>query len=130
MIAIPLLVFAAVLVAAILGHGFSCFTGFRGGKSVATGAGGFAVLFPLGMLIALAVWLATLGLSRFVSLASILAAASLPVSALLFRSPAPLLAAAAATSLFVIVRHRANIGRLLAGTESRVGGAKPAAGAR
>lgn len=118
------------LIAAILGHGFSCFTGFRGGKSVATGAGGFAVLFPLGMLIALAVWLATLGLSRFVSLASILAAASLPASALLLGSPAPLLSAALATSLFVIIRHRANIGRLLAGTESRVGGAKPAPGPR
>jgi glycerol-3-phosphate acyltransferase PlsY len=118
------------LIAAMLGHGFSCFTGFRGGKSVATGAGGFAVLFPLGMLIALGVWLVTLGLSRFVSLASILAAASLPVSAVALRSPMPLLGAAIVTSLFVIIRHRANIGRLLAGTESRVGAAKPAAGSR
>lgn len=118
------------LIAAMLGHGFSCFTGFRGGKSVATGAGGFAVLFPLGMLIALVVWLLTLGLSRFVSLASILAAASLPVSAFALRSPVPLLGAAIVTSLFVIIRHRANIGRLLAGTESRVGAAKPAGDSR
>jgi len=111
----------AGLVGTILGHSFSCFTGFRGGKSVATGAGGFVVLFPVGMLIALVVWLSTLGLSRYVSLASMLGAVSLPVAAVLLHEPPVLIVASVVITLFVIVRHRANVSRLLAGTESKVG---------
>lgn len=114
------------LVAAILGHSFSCFTGFRGGKSVATAAGGFLVIFPLGMLVALAIWGAAVGITRYVSLGSILAAASLPVTSVLRREPMLLTVVAAAIGLFVILRHRANISRLLAGTESKIG-RKPAA---
>lgn len=109
------------LVAAVLGHSFSCFTGFRGGKSVATGAGGIAVLFPLGGAIALGVWLLTLGISRMVSLASIVGAASLPIAAFLLQRSPLLLGMTAAISLFVILRHRTNISRILAGTESRIG---------
>jgi len=109
------------LVAATLGHGFSCFTGFRGGKSVATAGGGFAVLFPAGIGIALVVFLATVGLSRYISLGSCLAAASLPVAAIFLHQPALLVVSAAVVGLFVIVRHRANISRLLAGTESKIG---------
>jgi glycerol-3-phosphate acyltransferase PlsY len=116
----------AGLVGTILGHSFSCFTGFRGGKSVATGAGGFAVLFPFGMLIGFVVWLGTLGLSRYVSLASMLGAISLPITAVLRHEPPVLTIAASLISLFVIHRHRANIARLVAGTESKVG-RKPAA---
>ena len=116
----------AGLIGAVLGHSFSCFTGFRGGKSVATGAGGFAVLFPLGMLIALGVWLLTLAVSRYVSLASMLGSASLPVTALLLGQPTSLVIASAGVALFVILRHRANISRLLAGTESKVGKKKAA----
>jgi glycerol-3-phosphate acyltransferase PlsY len=116
----------AGLVGTILGHSFSCFTGFRGGKSVATGAGGFAVLFPVGMLIALVVWLTTLGLSRYVSLASMVGAVSLPIAAVLLHEPPALIIASIIITLFVILRHRANIARLIAGTESKVGG-KPAA---
>ena len=109
------------LVAAILGHSFSCFTQFRGGKSVATGAGGFAVLFPLGMLITFGVWLATLALTRYVSLASILGAIALPLAAVVLRQSTLLVSVSAIIGLFVILRHRANISRLLAGTESKVG---------
>jgi len=111
----------AGLVGAILGHSFSCFTGFRGGKSVATGAGGFIVLFPPGALIALVVWGATALLFRYVSLASMLAAASLPLSAyFLHRSPV-LIGVSVAVAVFVVIRHRTNITRLLAGTEGRLG---------
>lgn len=109
------------LVAAILGHSFSCFTGFRGGKSVATGAGGFTVLFPLGMLIAFAVWLATVGLTRYVSLASMLGAVALVIAAVVLGKSTVLVSVSAVIALFVILRHRANISRLLAGTESKVG---------
>ena len=109
------------LVAAVLGHSFSCFTGFKGGKGVATGAGGFLVLFPTGALIALGVWGLTTALTRFVSLASMLGALSLPVTALLLHRSAVLVAVSVVIALFVIVRHRANISRLLAGTEAKIG---------
>ncbi len=111
----------AGLVAAVLGHSFSCFTGFRGGKSVATGAGGFLMVFPLGMGIAFVVFMLTLALTRYVSLGSMLGAIALPVSALLLGQPLLLVVISAVTALFVILRHRTNITRLLAGTESKVG---------
>ena len=109
----------AGLVGAMLGHSFSCFTGFRGGKGVATAAGGCLVLMPLGALVAAAVWVATFYASRYVSLASILSAVALPITVFLQGQPKPLLVFSSLASLFVIVRHRANITRLVNGTESR-----------
>lgn len=107
-------------VAAILGHSFSCFTGFRGGKSVATAAGGFTVLFPVGMGIALAVFLLTLATSRYVSLASMAGGVAVAVSAFALRQSLLVAGVAVGAALFVILRHRANLARLLAGTEPRV----------
>lgn len=109
------------VVAAIVGHSFSCFTGFRGGKSVATGAGGFFLVFPIGMTIALAIFLLTLLLTRFVSLGSLLGAISLPITAVVLQRPTVLISVTAVIALFVILRHRTNISRLLAGTESKIG---------
>ena len=109
------------LIAAILGHSFSCFTGFKGGKSVATGAGGFLVLFPLGMGIGFAIFALTLAISRYISLASMLAAVSLPFTAFAFDQPSPVISISAMIAAFVIYRHRANIARIRAGTESKVG---------
>jgi glycerol-3-phosphate acyltransferase PlsY len=109
------------LVAAILGHSFSCFTGFKGGKSVATGAGGFVVLFPLGIGIALVVFGLTLAFSRYVSLASIMGAASLPFAAFAFKQPSPVISLSAMVAAFVIYRHRTNLARIRAGTESKIG---------
>ncbi len=113
------------LVAAIVGHSFSCFTGFKGGKSVATAAGGFAVLFPSGAAIALGVFGLTLAIFRFVSLSSMLAAVSLVIAAVVLGRSVPVVVVTAAIAGFVILRHRANISRLLAGTESRVGSKTP-----
>lgn len=113
------------LVFAILGHSFSCFTKFRGGKGVATAAGGFAVLFPLGALTAAVVWGLTVAITRYVSLASMLAGVALTIAAAVLHAPALILGASAAVMIFVIIRHRTNITRLLAGTESKVG-QKPA----
>lgn len=115
----------AGLVAAILGHSFSCFTGFKGGKSVATGAGGFLVLFPVGMLVGFGVFGTAVGLSRMISLGSMLGAAALPITAVILQSSTLLVSVAAVVALFVILRHRANISRILAGTESKIG--RPAA---
>ncbi len=110
------------LACALVGHSFSCFTKFRGGKGVATGAGGFLVLLPVPTLISAGVWLGVYFLTRYVSLASICSAAALPLAALVLGGKPPLLTeAAAAVGIFVIVRHRANIARLLAGTESKGG---------
>lgn len=107
------------LAAAMLGHCFSCFTRFKGGKGVATGAGGFLVLLPLPTLISAIVWIAAYFLWRYVSLASILSAVTMPVAAVLLGFNWILVAVATAVCAFVIIRHRANIGRLIAGTESR-----------
>lgn len=109
------------LVAAIVGHSFSCFTRFKGGKSVATGAGGFLVLFPLGMGIGFVIFGLALGGSRYVSLASMLAAASLPFAAFAFKQPSPVISMSAMVAAFVIYRHRANLARIRAGTESKIG---------
>ncbi|MFA6288416.1 MAG: glycerol-3-phosphate 1-O-acyltransferase PlsY [Opitutaceae bacterium] len=104
---------------AVIGHSFSCFTRFKGGKGVATSAGGFVVLMPVVTLIALGVWLVTFFASRYVSLASILAAAAIPVAAFFLKEPKPVLVLAVVIGVFVIVLHRANIGRLLKGTENK-----------
>lgn len=114
-----LLVGVAGLVGALLGHSFSCFTKFKGGKGVATGAGGFLVLAPLATLIGGAVWIVTFYSSRYVSLASILAAVALPIAAFFLGLPTAVTVIAAIVALFVVIRHRANISRLLAGTESK-----------
>jgi len=107
------------LLCAVLGHSFSCFTRFKGGKGVATSAGGFVVLMPVVTLIALAVWLATFYTSRYVSLASILAAVAMPVAAFLLKAPTLVVILAGVIGAFVIFLHRANIKRLLNGTENR-----------
>ncbi len=109
----------AGLIGALLGHSFSVFTQFRGGKGVASGAGGFLMLAPAVALSAVAVWVIVFYLSRYVSLASILAALTLPVAALGFGSPAIITVFGLIVAAFVIVRHRANISRLMEGTESR-----------
>jgi glycerol-3-phosphate acyltransferase PlsY len=112
----------AGIIGAILGHSFSCFIKFRGGKGVATAAGGFLVLLPIETLIAGAVWIITFYTSRYVSLASILAAVALPVATLFllhWQEVPELLGLSAIVALFVILRHRANIVRLLNGTENK-----------
>jgi glycerol-3-phosphate acyltransferase PlsY len=107
------------LIAALVGHSFSCFTRFRGGKGVATGTGGLLVLLPGSTLIAALVWVVAFYATGYVSLASILAAVTLPSAAYLFGNRQMLVVAAIAISLFVIGRHRANIGRLISGTENK-----------
>lgn len=115
----------AGLVGALLGHSFSCFTKFRGGKGAATGAGGFIVLMPIPTLIGGAVWVAMFYAFRYVSLASMVAAVSLPFSAWALGRSGLLVGAAVAIAIFVIYRHRENCRRLLNGTENRFVKKKP-----
>jgi acyl phosphate:glycerol-3-phosphate acyltransferase len=107
------------LVAAVLGHTFSIFTRFKGGKGVATTSGGLLVLMPVPILIGVAVWFITFFASRYVSLASILAAVVVPAVAWAFGIPLILKIVVTLLGGLVIVRHHANIRRLLAGTEHR-----------
>jgi glycerol-3-phosphate acyltransferase PlsY len=104
---------------ALLGHSFSCFTRFKGGKGVATGAGGFLVLLQIPTLIGAVVWVVTFYASHYVSLASILAAVAVPTAAVSFGYPAIVNVIAVAVCGFVIVRHRTNIARLCKGTEHK-----------
>lgn len=110
---------------ALAGHSYSCFTRFRGGKGVATAAGGLLVLMPLSVAVAGAVWVIVFYASRFVSLASILAASSLPLVAALLHRGTVAVVVTALIALFVVVRHRSNIARLLSGTENRFERKKP-----
>lgn len=113
--------------AAILGHVFSIYMGFRGGKGVATGAGVFLALSPVAVGIAIGAWLLVLFASRIVSLASIVAA-TVMVVAMAFTEPrVEVLFLGVATASFVIFAHRANLGRLLRGEEHRFGRPRVAA---
>jgi acyl phosphate:glycerol-3-phosphate acyltransferase len=103
--------------AAIVGHIFSVFVGFRGGKGVATGAGVFLALAPLAVLAGLVVWIGLVALTGYVSLASIAAAALLPPAVLLTRGADPVFWLAVGIGSFVIFAHRANIRRLIRGEE-------------
>lgn len=116
------------VVAAVVGHSFSAFTGFKGGKGVATAAGGLVVLMPVACLIAGGVWVLTFFATRYVSLGSILAAAAIIVAAWVMSYHVAIATVATVLASFVIIRHHANIRRLLNGTESRFGkAAAPAA---
>jgi glycerol-3-phosphate acyltransferase PlsY len=107
------------VIAAVLGHSFSMFTKFKGGKGVATAAGGLVVLIPMASLIGGAVWVLTFFITRYVSLGSVLAALAVPGASWLLKNPLPLNLVATALGLFVVIRHRENIKRLLNGTESK-----------
>ncbi|MCP5525287.1 MAG: glycerol-3-phosphate 1-O-acyltransferase PlsY [Verrucomicrobiales bacterium] len=114
-------------VAAILGHNFTCWLRFKGGKGIATSAGVLLVLMPKALGICFVVWALVFGGSRIVSLASITAAFVLPFAVWLLGRERPVIVVAVALGALAIYRHRANIQRLLQGTEPRLG-AKPAAG--
>lgn len=107
---------------AVLGHVFSPFVRFRGGKGVATAAGVFVALAPWCVLVALAVWAIVLKLSGYVSLSSMVAGVAFAASApLIYPDSRATWAAAAVTAVFIVFTHRANLRRLIAGTENRFG---------
>lgn len=105
----------------IFGHNWSLFLNFTGGRGVATGAGVFFALAPKVLIITSLIWVGIIALTRYVSLASILGAASVPILMLLFRESAILTLFGLIAAIFVIYRHRPNINRLLAGTEYKFG---------
>lgn len=108
-------------VAAILGHNFTCWLRFKGGKGIATSAGVLLVLMPKALGVCLTIWLIVLALRRIVSLASIVAAVALPFAVWFFGRSGALILVAVGLAALAIYRHRSNIQRLLNGTELRMG---------
>lgn len=114
-------VIAAAAIAVLLGHIFPVWLGFKGGKGVATGVGVFLALAPTAVLCAGVVFLAVVWLTKFVSLGSILAAATIPLFVWLLESASdPIVSAAVVGALLIVFAHRGNIARLWNGTESRI----------
>ena len=104
---------------AIVGHVFPLFIGFKGGKGVATGVGVLAMLMPKIMAIVCIVWLVLVLLTRYVSIASIVAAVLTPILAACFKAPDEFFAFALATAVVIVWRHRENLERLKKGKENR-----------
>lgn len=126
----------AVMACAVLGHMFTPWAGFRGGKGVATGLGAMLGVYPylaIAAVGAFAVWVVCAAVWRYVSLASCIAAATLPAwvwAGARLGSPgsgdlAPFYVVTGLLGVLVIVRHRSNIARLIRGTENRIGGRRP-----
>jgi acyl phosphate:glycerol-3-phosphate acyltransferase len=107
--------------AAIVGHIYPVWLRFRGGKGVATACGVFSILTPLAVPPALAVFIAAVWITKYISLGSVLASIALPPLAYVAGGRLPAVAAAAAAASIIVFRHRSNVARLRAGTERRLG---------
>jgi len=116
---------------AVLGHNFTCWLHFKGGKGIATSAGVLLALFPKALLCAAVVWVVVVTVSRYVSLASITAAIWLPFLVWWFYFSELLIGVAVIMAALAVFRHKDNIRRLAKGTENRIGGkqASPSTGA-
>lgn len=112
---------AASGAAAVVGHIYPVWLGFHGGKGVAVAAGVFSVLTPVATAVAAALFLTTVWLTRYVSLGSIAATLVLPPVAWFAGAPTAVVIAALGTAALILFRHRANVRRLFAGTERKVG---------
>jgi len=112
---------AAAGLAAIVGHVYPVWLRFRGGKGVATACGVFSILTPVAVPPAVAIFLVTVWVTKYISLASLLATLALPPLAYVAGSPAPAVTAAFAAAVIILFRHRSNLTRLRTGTERRFG---------
>jgi glycerol-3-phosphate acyltransferase PlsY len=106
---------------AVLGHNYTCWLKFKGGKGIATSAGVYFALAPLAAGIALGAWIIVFALGRYVSVASIAAAVALPMAVWLTPNSLILRIVTTALGLLAIYKHKGNIQRLLNGTERRLG---------
>lgn len=106
---------------AVIGHSKSIFLGFDGGKSVATSIGVLLVMTPLVAVGTLVTFGVVIGLSQIVSLSSISGAIAVMILMIIFQKPLPYIAFGVLASGYVIIRHRANVQRIMAGTEPKLG---------
>ncbi|NNM27992.1 MAG: glycerol-3-phosphate 1-O-acyltransferase PlsY, partial [Akkermansiaceae bacterium] len=124
------IVAVATAMAAILGHNFSPWLGFKGGKGIATSAGVLIGLMPVGVLVLVAIWIVTTLVTRYVSVGSVVAAVALPLVALYgswrhdkFADGTwnkPLFVFALVAAALAVWKHRSNLKRLLSGSENRI----------
>lgn len=114
-------------IAAVLGHNYTCWLNFKGGKGIATTGGVFLALAPAAVGIAAALWLIAFIATRYVSIASIVAAIALPTAVWFTQENLALRVIAIILGVLAIYKHRANIQRLRAGTENRITFKKPEA---
>ncbi|MFR9524509.1 MAG: glycerol-3-phosphate 1-O-acyltransferase PlsY [Rikenellaceae bacterium] len=113
----------ASVFAAVLGHIFPIFAGFKGGKGVATLVGSIAAVHPPLVLLCFVAWFIVLAISHYVSLSSMVAGCLFPIFTLLLpstRTVTPLVVFSVVTAILLILTHRKNIGRLIDGTESKI----------
>jgi acyl phosphate:glycerol-3-phosphate acyltransferase len=112
---------------AVVGHNYTCWLNFKGGKGISTSAGVLLALVPWSLLIILSVFLVVLTTSRYVSLASISASCTLPFATWFTGKSNTLIIITSIMAVLAIFKHRANIQRLLNGSENKIGGKKPPA---
>ena len=112
-------------IAAILGHNYTCWLHFKGGKGIATSAGVLVALVPVPLLIILGIWIVVFAASRYVSLASICASFVLPFAAWFTGKNLATVIVTAALAVLAIYKHKTNIQRLMKGTENRIGAKQP-----
>jgi acyl phosphate:glycerol-3-phosphate acyltransferase len=110
---------AIAALAAILGHVFTVWLRFKGGKGVATGCGAYLAICPAAVVTTLVVFALTVAATRYISLASILATGAFPLWAYLYGEPTSVLAWGAVGASVIILKHHQNIRRLFAGTETK-----------
>ena len=113
-------VVAITALGALLGHNYSLFLGFKGGKGVATGLGLFLYMLPWGALAGFTVWVIIVLITRYVSLGSVIAALGAAAAGWYLKYPFPYAVFGTLACLFVIIRHKDNINRLMNGTESKI----------
>ena len=112
---------SAVGLSAVLGHMFSVFLGFRGGKGVATGIGVIAAYTPSVSLILIGIWITVAIVSKYSSLAAVTAVLSLPVIYVIQGESAITISFAIILAALIIIKHKSNISNLMSGSESRIG---------
>jgi len=111
---------AAAALAAVIGHVFTVWLGFKGGKGVATGCGAYLAILPLAVSTTLAVFVLVLILTRYISASSIAATALFPLWAYLYGAPGAVSLWALAGAALIILKHHQNIRRLISGTENKL----------
>ncbi len=118
-------------ISVILGHNYTCWLRFKGGKGIATTAGVLAALMMMTFIVSLSTWIVVCLVTRYVSLASIVAALAMPLATWLSGKRPLMIVISALLAVLAIYKHKANIGRLLNGTENRLGrkAGPPATGA-
>lgn len=111
---------AATAVLVVLGHVFPIFAGFKGGKGVATSLGALLLIIPPAIIISLIIWVVVLAVFRYASLASVMAALSLPILCWALKTPFVFTAAATTNAAVICLKHTENLKKIIAGTESKV----------